>query len=192
MGGISAKGIGIVGARVLPSDFRGQVSDVVQYLLTRGYDIHSGGALGADMYTLEAVLARGAYSRTLILSAWSSVVGFPRIVQPLIEHYRRHGGRISWGSVQPYDDRQKVVHGLLSRNKRLVRSVIGLVAFLYSESRGTTNTVLEAIKRGIKIVVFVCGGNAKLPVVKNGVWQKLSCSGCWSGAYVFKRAAEPK
>jgi predicted Rossmann fold nucleotide-binding protein DprA/Smf involved in DNA uptake len=160
MGKISkrVRGIDIVGARTLPSDFRSQVSAVVQYLLDKGDHIHTGGALGADMYALEAVLAHGAYSQALIFSAWSSVVGFPLTVQPLVERYIQHGGKVSWGIVQPYDSRQQVVSGLLSRNKRLVRSVSGLVAFFYGESRGTTGTVLQAIQRGIRVVVFVCGG----------------------------------
>ncbi|MDR2406986.1 MAG: DNA-protecting protein DprA, partial [Bacteroidales bacterium] len=86
MGKILAKdmGIGIVGSRELPESFRGQISDVVRYLLERGYHIHSGGAVGADLFVLQSVIDCGAYSRAAIFSAWSSVVGFPRIVQPYI------------------------------------------------------------------------------------------------------------
>jgi predicted Rossmann fold nucleotide-binding protein DprA/Smf involved in DNA uptake len=186
MGYIAGLGIGIVGARVLSSEFRGQVSDVVRYLLEMGYNIYSGGALGADMYALETVLGCGAYSRAVIFSAWSSVVGFPRIIQPLIERYKQHGGKISWGLVQPYDSRQRVVRGLLSRNRRLVSSVVGLVAFLYGESSGTTGTILEAIKRDIKVVVFDCGGGSILPDISGGSWHRLNCVGCFCGAYLFR------
>jgi hypothetical protein len=175
-----------VTARIFALEFQGQVSDVVRYLLEMGYNIYSGGAFGADMYALETVLGYGAYSRAVIFSAWSSVVGFPRIIQPLIERYKQHSGKISWGLVQPYDGRQQVVRGLLSRNRRLVSSVVGLVAFLYGESRGTTSTVLEAIKRDIKAVVFDCGGGSILPDISGGKWHRLRCSGCFCGAYSWR------
>ena len=99
---ISQRGIGIVGARALPDSFREQVSSVVRYLLSRDYYIHTGGALGADLFALQAVIEQGAFSRALLLSAWASVAGFPRQVQPLVERYIQHDGQVSWGIVQPH------------------------------------------------------------------------------------------
>jgi predicted Rossmann fold nucleotide-binding protein DprA/Smf involved in DNA uptake len=55
-----SRGIGIVGARALPESFRGQVADAVRYLLDKGYRIHSGGAIGADLYVLKSVIDCGA------------------------------------------------------------------------------------------------------------------------------------
>ncbi|MDR2409345.1 MAG: DNA-processing protein DprA [Bacteroidales bacterium] len=167
MGEIS--GVGIVGARILPESFRGQVADVVQYLLDKGYRIHSGGAIGADLFALQSVIDCGAYSRAVIFSAWSGVSGFPRIVQPYIQQYIHHGGQVSWGVVQPHSSRRMVVDGLLLRNSRLVRASCGLVAFLYGESRGTCGTIKQAVRRGIKVVVFNCGGGSVLPVISGGV-----------------------
>ncbi|MDR2410896.1 MAG: DNA-protecting protein DprA [Bacteroidales bacterium] len=186
MGRISekGKGIGIVGSRELPESFRGQVLDVVQYLLDRGYCIHSGGAAGADLFALQSIIDRGAYSRAAIFSAWSSVVGFPRIVQ----QYIHCGGQVSWGVVQPRSSRRMVIDGPLLRNSSLVRASRGLVAFLYGESRGTCGTVRQAVRRGIKVVVFDCGGGAFLPIISGGNWCRLKCSGCFCGAYIFMRS----
>jgi len=185
MGEISARGIGIVGARALPESYRERVSGVARYLLDRGYHIHTGGALGADMYALQSVISCGAYSRAEIFSAWASVSGFPREIQSLIEQYLRHDGRISWGMVQPRSHRGAVVAGLLARNLRLVRSSAGLVAFLYGESRGTTATVMQAAQRGLRVVVFLCGGGAALPRIGGGAWRELRCGGVWRDAYRF-------
>ena len=183
---LSQRGVGIVGARALPDVFREQVSGVVGYLLSRDYHIHTGGALGADLFALQAVIEHGAYSRALLLSAWASVAGFPRQVQPLVESYIQQDGQVSWGIVRSHSSRGLVVAGLLSRNQRLVRSAIGLVAFLYGDSRGTLGTIFQAIQRGIRVVVFVCGGGAELPRVSSGSWRQLRCSGCWIGGYIFR------
>jgi hypothetical protein len=182
------KGIGVVGARELPVDFREQIGGVTRYLLDKGYYMYSGGAVGTDMYALQSVISCGAYSRAVIFSAWSCVSGFPREVQPFIEKYLRHDGRVSWGVVQPRSSRRMVIDGLLLRNSRLVRASCGLVAFLYGESRGTCCTIRQAVRRGIKVVVFDCGGGTSLPVISGGIWRRLKCSGCWSGAYIFMRS----
>jgi hypothetical protein len=79
-----------------------------------------------------------------------------------------------------------VIDGLLSRNSRLVRASYGLVAFIYGESRGTCGTIRQAVRHGIKVVAFDCGGGASLPVISGGVWHKLNCAGCFAGAYIFR------
>jgi hypothetical protein len=182
-----SRGIGIIGARVLPDIFRDQVSGVVRYLLSRDYHIHSGGALGADLFALQTLVEQSAFSRGVIFSPWVSVSGFPRAVQPFVEQFISHDGRVDWGMTRPHSSRSLVVIGLLSRNRRLVDASSGLVAFLYGESRGTVGTILQAIQRGLRVVVFVCGGGAELPRVSSGVWRQLRCSGtCWSGAFIFR------
>jgi hypothetical protein len=186
MGQISQRGIGIVGARALPDSFRGQVSDIVRYLLERDYHIHTGGALGADMYVLQALIEQRAIDRGLILSAWSSIDGFPRDVLRYVDYYVSHRGRVSWGIVPARSSRALAVAGLLARNQRLVRSSVGIVAFLYGESTGTIRTIREAIRLDRRVVVFVCGGEAVLPEV-SGRWVPLRCSvSCWGGAYLYK------
>ena len=181
------RGIGIVGARALPDSFREQVSVLIRYLVTRGYYIHSGGALGADLFCLQAIIEQSAFSRGVIFSAWSSMAGFPREVQRFAEQFVSHSGRVEWGMTRPHSSRSLVVAGLLARNQRLVSASSGIVAFLYGESRGTTQTILQAIARGLRVVVFLCGGNAVLPRLGCGRWVQLRCSGtCWAGAYLFR------
>jgi predicted Rossmann fold nucleotide-binding protein DprA/Smf involved in DNA uptake len=63
------RGIGIVGSRELPESFRPQVSAVARYLLARGYHLHTGGAVGADLFALQSVISASAYSRAVIFSA---------------------------------------------------------------------------------------------------------------------------
>ncbi len=181
------RGIGIIGARALPDSFREQVSAVVRYLVEHGYQIHSGGALGADLFCLQAVIEHSACSRGVIFSAWSSIAGFPREVQRFAEQFVSHSGRVEWGMTRPHSSHSLAVAGLLARNQRLVSASYGIVAFLYGESRGTTQTILQAIARGLRVVVFLCGGDAVLPRLGCGRWIQLRCPAtCWTGAYLFK------
>jgi predicted Rossmann fold nucleotide-binding protein DprA/Smf involved in DNA uptake len=180
------RGIGIVGARALPDDFRDQVSGVVRYLLERGYSIHTGGAMGADLFALRAVIDSGAIDRGMIFSAWSSADGFPRDVLRYVDYFVSHRGRVSWGITPAHSSRSLAVAGLISRNQRLVRASVGLVAFLYGDSSGTIRTIRYAISRGIRVVVFVCGGGAVLPGV-SGQWVPLRCSvQCWGGGFIYR------
>lgn len=180
------KKIGIIGARALPNEYKSQVSEVVKYLVDKGYQIHTGGALGADLFALEALISLGASLQGSLFSAWSSLEGFPREVQKYVEHFSSHKGKVFWGLVPPHSSRYLVVAGLLSRNQRLVNASSGIVAFLYGESKGSKNTIRKAIKRGLKIVVFLCGDNAKLPEVSSGQWVQLKCCAPWAGAYLYK------
>ncbi len=185
---LGSKCVGVIGARALPASFQGQVSQVISYLLQKGYRINSGGALGADQFALQAVISQGACSRASIYSAWQAVSGFPHQVQPSVEHLLSHGGSVVWGVVAPRSTYQAVSVGLLARNLKLVKSSYGLVAFLYGESRGTFGTVRRAIAQGIRVVVFVCGGGAVLPSVTSGRWVPLHCSvSCWQGGFLYIR-----
>ena len=142
----------------------------------RGFQIHSGGALGADQFALEAVLALCAFDKAVIFSPWSLASGFPRSVQQSIHRLLAYGGRVDWSFVQPGSGRGVVVSGLLARNQRLVSASSGIVAFLYGDSRGTLRTVRQAIEQGLRVVVFVCGGGASLPQVSGGRWVRLGGS----------------
>ena len=64
--------VGIVGARALPPEYKEKVSSVAKYLLGKGYQIHLGGAYGADQDALEAIISAGAVSKGVLFSAWSS------------------------------------------------------------------------------------------------------------------------
>lgn len=89
--------IGVIGSRELPESFRAQVSGIVQDLIARGYYIHTGGALGADAFALEAVISADSCSQAVVFSPWVSVSGFPVAVQPAIRQLIAYGGQVDWG-----------------------------------------------------------------------------------------------
>jgi len=181
------KKVGIVGARALPPEYKEKVYSVAKYLLAKEYQIHLGGALGADMYALEALISLGAIQKGLLFSPWSGVQGFPREVQKHVDYFVSHNGKVFWGLVPAHSSRSVAIAGLLSRNQRLVNASSGLVAFLHGESKGTKNTIRKAIERGLKVVVFLCGGGAVLPEIASGRWVALRCVAPWEGGYMFKR-----
>jgi len=182
-----ARKVGIIGARALPEEGKPKVKEIVRYLVQKEYQIHTGGALGADVYALEALIFLGAIKNGLLFSPWSSIQGFPREVQKHVDYYVSHLGKVFWGLVPPHSSRSVAIAGLLSRNQRLVNASSGIVAFLYGESKGTKNTIRKAIARGLKVVVFLCGGEAVLPELSTGRWVALRCIAPWEGAYMFKQ-----
>ena len=153
----------VIGSRSLPASFAPLVSRVVSLLLSRGYGIASGGAVGADSFALEAVLQQGAASRGIIHSAWASASGFPSSVQPQVSRFLASGGQVIWGPASPSQPRSVVVSALLGRNRRLVSASSVIVAFLHGQSRGSLYTVRQAVEQGIPVIVFLCGGGASLP-----------------------------
>jgi hypothetical protein len=169
----------------LPDSFREQVSAVVRYLVDRDYQIHTGGAMGADQFALETVISLGSYDRAVLFSAWSSIEGFPRSVQRHVDYFVSHQGRVDWGFVKPGSSRGIAVAGLLARNQRLVSASSGIVAFMFGASSGTCRTVLEAIRQRLRVVVFLCGGGAVLPELRSGSWVQLRC-GIWEGSFIFR------
>ncbi|MDC0977763.1 DNA-processing protein DprA [bacterium] len=185
MAEVSFQGVGIVGARALPSQFSEQVSQVVSYLLQRDYRIHSGGAMGADQFVLESVISLDACSQSVIFSPWVSVSGFPRSVRDSVHRFISYGGQVDWGCVQVGSLRGVVTAGLLARNSRLVSASSGIIAFMHGQSRGTRRTVSEAIRTGRRVIVFLCGDGAELPRSRSGRWICLGGSSPFSGAYLY-------
>jgi len=153
---------GVIGSRSLPASFAPLVSRVVSLLLSRGYSIASGGAVGADSFALEAVIQQGA-SHGIIYSAWSSASGFPSSVQPQVSRFLASGGQVVWGPASPSQPRSAVVSALLGRNRRLVSASSVIAAFLHGQSRGSLYTVRQAIAQGLQVIVFLCGEGASLP-----------------------------
>ena len=155
--------VGVVGSRSLPASFAPLVSSLVSFLLDQGFGVASGGALGADSFALSALLGQGASSCGVLFSAWPSVSGFPVLVRPQVSRFLASGGRVVWGSVSSGSSRQAVCSALFARSRALVSSSCLLVAFLHGPSRGTLFTLRQAVRRGVPVVVFLCGGGASLP-----------------------------
>ena len=154
---------GFVGSRSLPASFSPLVASLVSAFRARGFQVASGGAVGADQCALSALIEQGASASGVVFSAWSSAGGFPASVQPFIGRFLAAGGQVVWGSASPGAPRQQAVSALLGRNQQLVSACSCLVAFLHGSSRGTLFTVRQAVRRGISVYVFLCGGGASLP-----------------------------
>jgi len=76
--------VGIVGSRSLPASFSPFVSSLVSALVSRGFRVASGGAVGADQFALSALVEQGLSASGVVYSAWSSASGFPVPVRPLV------------------------------------------------------------------------------------------------------------
>jgi len=155
--------VGVVGSRSLPASFSPLVSSLVSAFRARGFQVASGGAVGADQFALSALVEQGLSASGIVFSAWSSASGFPASVRPLVSRFLASGGQAVWGSGSVGASRQSVVSALLGRNERLVSACSCLVAFLHGSSRGTLFTVRQAVRRGIPVYVFLCGSGASLP-----------------------------
>ena len=155
--------IGIVGSRSLPASFSPFVSSLVSALVSRGFRVASGGAVGADQFALSALVEKGLSASSILYSAWSSASGFPVSVQPLVSRFLASGGQVVWGPASPSQPRSAVVSALLGRNRRLVSASSVVVAFLHGQSRGSLYTVRQAIEQGVPVIVFLCGSGASLP-----------------------------
>ena len=154
---------GFVGSRSLPASFAPFVSSLVSAFRARGFLVASGGAVGADQYALSALVEQGASASGVVFSAWSSASGFPVSVRPTVGLFLAAGGQVIWGAASAGAPRQQVIASLLGRNQRLVSACSCLVAFLHGSSRGTLFTVRQAVRRGIPVYLFLCGGGAALP-----------------------------
>lgn len=155
--------VGFVGSRSLPASFSPLVSSLISSFLARGFRVASGGAVGADQFALSALVEQGASASGVVFSAWASASGFPASVRLSISRFLASGGQVVWGAGSPGAPRHQVVSALLGRNQRLVSACSCLVAFLHGPSRGTLFTVRQAVRRGIPVQVFLCGGEASLP-----------------------------
>jgi hypothetical protein len=157
--------VAVVGARLLPESAAPQVAAVVQFFLSRGWGIGSGGARGADAFALQAVLCAGSQACA------RSVLFLPGALPA------RHGGALCAfaarsGRVAAGTGSGRVA--LLTRSRRLAHASAGVVAFLWGPSRGSVFTVREAIRAGKPAAVVLAGGGAALPSFSGGLWVPCS------------------
>ena len=185
------KYIAVIGSRQLPAIYKIKIKQVIKCLLDKGYNIASGGAIGADNYALGSLLELGAAPRGVIFSAWQHFSQFPSSVISSVKGFSHLGGQVVWGDVPLCAERNQVVSGLLSRNIRLVSHAAGLVAFISSGSRGTIFTIKQAIQRKVPVVIFVCDSCGHLPKIETGSWQLLKTGGCWENGFKFTTQQVP-
>ncbi len=177
----SISNIGVVGGRSLPPSYATQISDIVEYLLNKGYHIASGGAKGADAYVLSHLVEHDACDKGVVFSAWNNFKVFPVAVRENMRQFCAQQGSLIWGDSSGKDHPAAIKIALLHRNIKLVQASEGIVAFLTEGSRGTFFTIQEAIKKRKKLVVFPVG--RALPQFKVVKWVPLTCGGCWENSY---------
>ena len=179
-----ARFVAVVGARSLPASLASRVVSVVRCLVGRGLGIGSGGALGADLFALGAVVRAGraaCASSVIYLPGDDSLA--PRACRGLLRRFVSLGGTVVPGPLGPEASREEAVAALKSRTAALVGVAAGVVAFLHGPSRGTVFSIRCAVSRRIPVVVFLGGGGAVLPSFRGGAWVPLRCaSSVWAGA----------
>jgi hypothetical protein len=143
--------VGIIGSRVLPFAWKAEIEQVVAGYVRQGWQVHTGGALGADAYVLAALVRLGAASSGVVHAAWTSLAGFPSSVRPLVAVFLASGGKVIWGTAEGGESFPVVVDALLGRNQRLIASVGRLVAYPHGASRGTHYTIAAARRAGIPV-----------------------------------------
>ena len=179
----------VLGNRNLPASWFPFVSRVVASSVRSGLGVASGGARGADLFALRALLSASAslpasarsrvLSSSLLAAAWCSFAGFPASVRPVASQASRLGVPIAWGSASPGCPRGVAVSALFARTRRLAVSgrLVGAVAFVgASVGRGTFFS-LNLCARRVPVFV-VCSRSCALPsLLGGGVWVRASIAG---------------
>jgi len=174
--------VAVVGSRKLPASWTGKVSKVVTDLVRRGNRIGSGGALGADLFALQAVvrLGREACEGSQVFLP-GSVMQASRVCRELLIRFEAAGGSIVPGTVAGRGtSRSDYICALFERSVELVRASSGVVAFIAGESKGTWFTCEQAARLGKQVVVFSADGPHSIHSLGCGRWAPVMS---WEGAW---------
>jgi hypothetical protein len=174
--------IGVIGSRSLPHHISDQVGDIVEDLLARGFNISTGGAVGADEFALARVIHIGLANRATLFSPWKDYSAFPVKVRAMVRQFKdEYQGSILWGNSYGKESYSIIRSALLQRNVRLIEASYGIVAFLHGESRGSMFTLMRAIQHHMPVVVFPI--DRELPNIPAVKWRPIRCGGCWDKAF---------
>lgn len=169
--------VAVVGSRTWRGDRR--VSDIVGWLLKRGFGVITGGALGADTHALAAVLRVGAVGRARVILPWP-VDLMPRDVRGVLRRFAALGGRVDTVlSARP--GYNSAAAALRVRTELVVDAACGVVAFLHGATPGTWLTIRYAVGRGLPVVVVTSSGRAPR-ALPGGRWVAVA-DGPLTGAF---------
>ncbi len=174
--------IAVVGSRELPASWSGRVSQVVSQLVRRSCRICSGGALGADLFALQATvqLGREACEGSRVYLPGSLLQASSPCRAALLQ-FEPFGGRIISGEAAgEASEREAYIRALFSRTVDLVRASSGIVAFVAGESKGTWFTCEQAVRTGKQVVLFSAEGPRAIHSLGCGRWVPVQC---WEGAW---------
>lgn len=179
---MSVRLVAVVGSRSLPASWAGRVSQVVSSLLARGCRVGSGGAVGADLFALQAVVRLGreaCQGSRVYLPA--GITQAPVACRQLLLQFRAAGGQVVPGSVAGRSSgRSEFVSALFARSSALISASSGVVAFVSGRSAGTWFTLQDAARRGQSVAVFPVDGPRFLRSLGCGSWAPMQS---WSGAW---------
>lgn len=171
----------VVGSRSLPSSWYCRVKSIVSYLIKAGYGIGTGGAIGADLFAIKALVH---YKKCVLSSVYlpSLVSCVPRAVRSWLVLFIKNGGNVIEGAASPSACHSCYISALFARSRALVSGSSGVVAFICGPSKGTWFTCKYAVSLNKKVVVFpVSAGSSGLMVLGAGHWAPLS--GLFAGGY---------
>lgn len=170
----------VVGSRSLPPIWAGKIKSVVSYLLSRGYGIGSGGAVGADLFALKALVHSHKCSSSVVHLP-SVISNTPPSVRPWLQCFAHFGGQVIEGDALASASRSAFISALFARSRALVEGAGGVVAFTCGPSHGSWFTCRHAASLGLKVVVFPVSGTSGLSIIGPGHWAHLS--GLWAGGF---------
>jgi len=177
--------VAVVGSRELSASWADKVSRIVGDLIRRGCRIGSGGALGADLFALQAVvrLGREACEGSRVFLP-GSVMEAPQSCRTALWQFETYGGVIVEGQVAGVaSERSEYVEALFARTVDLVRASSGVLAFVAGASKGTWFTCEEAARSGKQVVAFSADGPRSMHSLGCGRWVSLRC---WEGAWLWQ------
>lgn len=108
------------------------IKKVVFWILSQGFGIASGGALGADLHALHAVILAGkeACQKSAVYLP-ATLTDAPKACQGAIQRFLALGGQVFEGLPG------FAISKLFVRNEKLVKNSLGVFAFFEGESKGT-------------------------------------------------------
>ena len=189
--------VGVVGARSLPASFAGTVSRVVGDLLRRGCQVGSGGALGTDLFALQAVVASGCCEGARVFLP-GSVQQAPWVCRQALQSLVAGGGEVVPGSAPVGASRGEFIKALFARSAALAQAATGgVVGFVSGTSSGTWFTCQVTARLGRAVVVFPVEGPGTAQVsrlrVAGLLWQpgRVRFAGCrrWQWVLVVATAS---
>jgi hypothetical protein len=178
--------LAVVGSRSAPVAAGPWVAGVVSAAVGAGVPVATGGAVGADLLALSALVAGGPSACRLgaVWSAWgplpAALPRFPVPVRPVLSRFVALGGSVvcgPWVGLPPA--------AALARRAVALCSSAGLVVCLLASPvppvgavGGSWGSVLAAVRAGVPVVVLPWGFSAAAlpPVLAGvpGVWCQVS------------------
>jgi predicted Rossmann fold nucleotide-binding protein DprA/Smf involved in DNA uptake len=172
--------VAVVGSRSLPAAWADKVRQVVAALSRRGCQVASGGALGADLFALQAVVSSCRCQGARVFLP-GSVQQAPWACQAALQSFVSGGGTVVPGSAPVAAPRDQFITALFARSAALAQAATGgVVGFVSGRSSGTWFTCQAVARLGRPVVVFPVEGPRALRSLGCGSWVPLPA---WPGSF---------